>query len=529
VQEAAPSTAAPRLPTLSGPVVLVVVGVVATGLHVLSTALGLRVHAADLRPGTLALLDWQLLPAALLRHDLLGSVAHLHSQPPLFNLATGVLLQLPHAMQAYAASGGMLVCAVVVAVATAGLLLELGVRPAIVLAVVLVFVVADPSAYLYAAYYFYALPTAALVTSAGWAAVRWARTSSWLAGLTYGCLAAALVLTNSSYQLYTVALATVPVTWVLRGRWRQVVAVLVGPLLVVTAWYANDVVQFRTATTSSWLGMNLARATLQLDSRADLRTLVRQGVLSPTALVTPFSALRAYGTLGLHAPTGHAALDQRFNLVAPNFNNVAYVGIASRYLHDDLHWMLHRPATYVRNTTIGLRLWLLPTSQYFATDQLADYHLGGYTTVYDLVANLQPDADPTAVVAVIQAHLGPGFANLSYTAVLETALALVALPILAWRRRRRDPRGAAGALWVWVLCGSVFATTTLLEAAENNRFRFELGGLPLAAATVAVVWLVDALRLGRRGLGGSGGEGDGGPGEALAVDGEPPRVAAAGR
>ena len=103
------------------------------------------------------------------------------------------------------------------------------------------------------------------------------------------------------------------------------------------------------------------------------------------------------------------------------------------------------------------------------------------------------------------------------------------LPIVAWRRRRRDPRRAAGALWIWVLCASVFVTTTLLEAAENNRFRFELGGLPLVAATVAVVWLVDRSGLGGGLLGGAGGERDGRAGEALAVDDEPPGVAAGGR
>ena len=57
------------------------------------------------------------------------------------------------------------------------MLLELGVRRGIALAVVVVFVVADPAQYLYAAYYFYALPTAALVTLTGWAAVRLARTN----------------------------------------------------------------------------------------------------------------------------------------------------------------------------------------------------------------------------------------------------------------------------------------------------------------------------------------------------------------
>jgi hypothetical protein len=510
-------------------VVLIGIGVVTAVLHVVAVALGVRIHSTDLSAPALARNDWQLLPASLLQHGLVGSLARLHSQPPLFNLATGLLLNLPHAMQAPVASGVMVACAVVVAVAAAGILLELGVNRVVTLVVVGVFIVADPAQYLYGAFYFYALPTAALVTATGWAAVRWARTNRVVPGVAYGVLAAGLVLTNSSYQLYTVALASVPLVWVLRHSWRRVVAVLVGPLLVVAAWYGNDMVQFHTATTSSWLGMNLARATLSLDSRADLRTLVGQGVISPVALRPPFSPLTTYGALWRHPPTGHAALDIATNINTPNYDNIAYVAISRQYLADDLHWIEHRPWQYVLHTTVGLRLWLLPTEQYYATDQLPHYHLGGYTTVYDALIGLQPSADPTAVVAVIAAHRGPGLSNLSITAIAEALLALVALPIVAWRRRRRDPRGAAAALWIWVLSASVFVTTTLLEAAENNRFRFELGGLLVCGATVATVWLVDRSGLGRGLLSGAGGERDGRAGEALAVDDEPPRVAAGRR
>jgi hypothetical protein len=516
-------------PRLTNAAVLAIVGAATGVLHVLAVALGVRVYASDLSAGVLATNDWQLLPSSLLRHDLVGSLAHLHSQPPLFNLVTGLLLDLPHATQPWAASAGMVVCAIVVAVASAGVLLELGVNRVAALVVVGVFVVADPAQYLYGAFYFYALPTAALVTATGWAAVRWVRTDRVVPGVAYGVLAAGLILTNSSYQLYTVALASVPLVWVLRHSWRRVVAVLIGPILVAAAWYGNDVIQFHTATTSSWLGMNLARATLLLDSRADLRRLVGEGVISPVALLLPFSPLPTYGALGEHAPTGHAALDIRFNVTTPNYNNVAYLAISRRYLSDDLHWIEHRPWQYVKNTTIGLRLWLLPTEQFYGTVELPHYHLGGYTAFYDAVVGLQPTADPDSLLAVIELHRGPGFSNLSLTAVAEALLSLVVLPIVAWRRRRRDPRLAAGALWIWVLCASVFTTTTLIEAAENNRFRFELGGLSLCAATVAVVWLVEGSALGRGLFGRSSGERDGRAREALAVDDEPPGVAAGGR
>jgi hypothetical protein len=502
---------------------LLAVAAVTLGAHVVAALAGVRLVSKDFKSNYLDA-TFQLLPTHLLRHDLFSSITHLQSQPPLFNLATGAVLELPHVMQPSAATAALIVCAAVVAVATTGILLELGVPRAATLVVVGLFVVADPAEYLYVGYWFYALPTAAIVTAAGWAAVRWARTARPGPGVAYGVLAAAVILTNSTYQLYVFVVVSIPVLWVLRRHWRQAVTVLLAPLLVVVAWYANDVAQFGTYTTSSWIGMNLTRTTLLLDSKADLETLVHEHVLSPLALVHPFSPVSDYGALGRHTPTGVPALDEATeNGFSSNLNNIAYVAISRQYLTEDLRWIEHRPAHYVKNLTVGLRLWVLPAEQWEGVNTLPDYHLGGYTTVYDDVVNLQPDADPFAAANVSYFKVGPGLSSLSITLLLEALLSLLVLPIVAWRRRRIDPLGAAGALWIWATCAIVFVTTTLIEAGENNRFRFELGGLPLVAATVAVVWLVDRSGV-RFGVldDRAGREGDRSTGQALAVDEQPP-------
>jgi hypothetical protein len=508
---------------------ILTVAVVALGAHLAAAIAGVRLVASDFTSDSLGL-TWQLLPKHLLRHDLFSSVVHLQSQPPLFNLATGALLELPHAMQPWAATAAMIVSATVVAVATTGLLLELGVPRTATLVVVGLFVLADPAEYLYMGYWFYALPTAAMVTATGWAAVHWARTARPGPGVAYGVLAAAVILTNSSYQLYLFVVVSIPVLWVLRRRWRQAIAVLIAPLLVVVAWYANDLDQFGAVTTSSWIGMNLARSTLALDSPSDLKVLVHDHILSKLALVGPFSPITDYGALGHHELTGIPALDEVMeSTLSSNYNNIGYVAVSRQYLVQDLRWIQHRPMHYLKNITVGLRIWELPAQQWYGTVGVSSYHLGGYTTVYDDVVNLQPDADPLADAYVALKKTGPPLSSISITLLLEALLSLLVLPVVAWRRRRIDPRRAAGALWVWGTVAIVFLTTTLIEAGENNRFRFELGGLPLVAATVAVVWLVDRSGV-RFGVldDGAGREGDGCAGQALPIDEEPPGEAAGG-
>jgi hypothetical protein len=77
--------------------------------------------------------------------------------------------------------------------------------------------------------------------------------------------------------------------------------------------------------------------------------------------------------------------------------------------------------------------------------------------------------------------VAPDAAQLSYGAILIDGLALFGLPVLVWSRRRPLPWRAALAL-IWVTVAYTFVLTSLVEYGENNRFRFDLGPLPLVGA-----------------------------------------------
>jgi len=470
------------------------VGVVALVSHMATWAAGVSIPATVLGPGEPGLdyQSWHLLPLDLLHHDLGQSLLHLDSQPPLFNLATAVLYRLP--MHLFWARLGMVAFATSLALAACGLLVELGIGRRVSVGVVIVFVVLDPAQLLYPTWYFYGLPTAAVLTFAAWAATRWVRTRRLLPGIVFWWLVALVVLTNSAFQIYGFLIAAVPLLVVLRRQWRSVLVAALPPLLVVGAWYANDAVQFGTFTTSSWTGMNMARITTGLDTRADLTQLVDQHVLTPLALVRPFYPLGAYGALGHAPPTGIPALDVPTKLVTPNLNNIAYVAISKQFLTNDLHWVEHRPRLYAEHITEGIRIWLLPADQTPAVASLPVWPLHGWTGFYDHWVMLQTRPDPGADRAAVFGDIAPTLANVSWTLVVQQVLALVVLPVVAWRHRRRDPARAAAAGWIWIVTGVLTLTTSLLEVGENNRFRFELGALPLVGAVVAVAWLVEGLR-----------------------------------
>ncbi len=439
--------------------------------------------------------EMHLLPFSTLRDHPFAALTHLHSQPPMYNLATALLLPLPQGVAAVLVNMVFLFCTVAVAIAAAGMLLDASVRIWLTVTVVVIGVVLDPAFILYQTHWSYTLPTAALASLSGWAALRFAMRGTLRSGLAFSLTATMLILTNSSFQIYTVVLATIPLLIRLRSHRRLLLQVFLGPLLVLVCWYGANFIRYGTTTTSSWLGMNLARQTTMFDNRADLQQLVKSKVLTPIALIRPFNTLHAYASLGPFPPTGIESLDVAFADGHPNFNDYGYLKISNAYLDNDLAFIAHRPKAYLVHVARSLEMWSLPTEQYFPAFSPSRFSFTGWTSLYDKVVNLQKTPDVYATAQIIS-NTRPGLGSVSLTALLETLLAVLVFPVLLFRRRQTSPALSAGLAWSAITTISGFALTSLLEAAENNRFRFELGCLPLIAATLSICWLFQKTRIG---------------------------------
>lgn len=266
------------------PAVPVVVLVVAFAVSRLWAAVAGVRYDDSVLSGTPLTDMWQLLDVRLLRDDLVVSVWHLNSQPPLFNLYCGLLLHLPTGLRRPVEVLCALVLGLAMVVCAYLLQVELRVPRAVALAVTLVVVVASPAYLLYENWLNYTYPTAAVATVGAWSLVRFLRTARARFGFGFFAAYAAVVLLDSTYQVEWLLLAAVPVVVVLRRHWRTVLAVAAVPVLVVAAWYVKDYVQVGTTTTSSWLGMNLARSVLYMAPAGQVAELQRQGKLDAVGL-----------------------------------------------------------------------------------------------------------------------------------------------------------------------------------------------------------------------------------------------------
>lgn len=481
----------------------VVVLVVAYGISRVAWAIaGVRFDDSPLR-GTPLTDMWQLLDVRLLHHHLLTSVWHLNMQPPLFNLYAGILLKLPTGLRGPAEVASGLALGLVIVVCTYLVMVELRVPRLAALVVTLVAVVASPAYLLYENWLNYSYPTAALTTVGAWTLIRFLRTGRARYGVGFFSAYAAMVLLNSSYQIEWLLVAAVPVAVVLRSRWRTVVAVAAVPVLVVVAWYVKDYVQVGTTTTSSWLGMNIGRSVLFRAPPGQIAELQRQGRMNPVASVAPFAGPEVYSPkYVLAVPSPVAAVGALHKADgSTNFNNPLYVAISSQYLHDDLVWIRAHPHAYADDVVNSLGVWFVVTDQNF-TNSVDWPATRSYARLYDRVVEWQPAQDP-APGFVVFARGWHRWTWLSWQAMAVYALALAGVPVLAWRRRRVDPALAGTLTVLWWTTAYALTTSTLLEIGENERFRSELGPVPVVLATVVVTAMVRAgwSRWGRRGRG----------------------------
>jgi hypothetical protein len=435
---------------------------------------------------------WQFLSAPLLQHHLVQSLWYLHSQPPLFNLATGLLLKLPTALQHPVAQFGFLVLGLVLVLATYLTLIDLG-APHWVALITAGLIMLDPAAVLYENWYFYALPTATLLTVGTLCCIRYLRTQRFAWGLGFFGSLSAVVLMNSTFQIEWLAIPFIGILLVDRRRWRTVLAAAAVPLLIVVGWYVKDAVQFGTFTTSSWIGMNVAPSTTLAAPRSLINRLIANGTLTPLAAIPPFGPVSTYEPR--FTKTGHTgvpALDQRRRAGgSSNYNNLAYVAVSRQYLHNDIAFIKAEPGRYAVIVSRAVKMSFVPTDQFYVF--VVGSHpnrsaIATWSRLYDAGVLWQPSDDPSAGLATELGH-APGFSQVAYGTLAIYALALVGLPLACWHRRRDRPFIAAMG-FLWLTTTWLMVVTSLVEIGENNRLRFEVGPLPAIAAVATLSTLL---------------------------------------
>ena len=461
----------------------------------LAALLGLFVliHAAYYAAGvrfdtSLMAWQWQFLDVDLLRHHLLQSLWYQHSQPPLFNLFLGLALKIAPHNYPLLMQAAFLLCGAALMLCLFRLMRRLGVSrlPALL---VCVFFVSSPAFILYEHYLYYTFPLAAVMALAAVTLDAYRETRQIrLAALFFALIFIQCALWSLFHLIYFVAVAGVLVARGGKERGRLLAAAAL-PFLLLFGLYAKNYVLFGEFSVSSWLGMNLARASVLWLPQETRGEMVADGRLSAASRTEPFMAVENYFDR-VPVPAKFAlipALAQPVKSTGEiNFNHYSYIVINNDYLHDDKVVIRASPKNYLAHGVLpAWAIYFTPASNYDALNKNRDKMKPALALYDNLFCGAFPYLDLPAYTPYLFLLLGlPAIFLYGTTAALSPR---AKFPALSAAQKRLLLYLCLNILYVAVIGNS-------LERGENNRFRFVTDSFSLAILALALRYGWNAWR-----------------------------------
>jgi hypothetical protein len=429
-----------------------------------------------------------MLDLQLLQTRLWESLFFLHSQPPLFNLYVGLVLQLFPEHSSIVFYLISLFWGLALVLALYGVMTLLGVHLAI-RGILTLLVILNPANILYESIVFYTIFLTSLLCLVVLCLLLALRTRHPVYLFAFAGMLVALNLTAAIFHVLWIIAICAAVVLVMHPRWRTAL-LLALPLVLIGGVYIKNIAVFDLAGSSSFLGMNVARTMEYVLPPTERTDLVEQGIVSPLALVPAFSRVSAYTTfIDPGAPTGIPALDQQERTSGfPNLNHRIYIDVSERYLSDTITLIRAYPHLYIRGAMLSSGVYFVPASRWGTILEPNRQQIASLDRFYNVVFYGQP------------VYVPPDATGNTRLAWHSVGLSLVVgLPLLllygtwrGWKAMRQEQQAAA--LTIFFLCLTILYITlvgVLFEQSENNRFRFMIDPLLVVLLGVA---LSDALR-----------------------------------
>ena len=439
-------------------------------------ALGVRF---DIRPLSRF---FQIIDPELLRHRLIESLFYLHTQPPGFNLYTGIVLKLFPVHYAttfhviYVILGAAICCLLY------HLMRICGVHAAIALTLAGLFI-ASPGVALFENFFLYEYLLVFLLLAAATALYHFFRTGRTVyASALFVCLFSLLLIRNHFHLIYLL-LSFALLLYFGQGKRKAILLAGFIPILLAFSLYFKNWILFGSFSSSTWMGMNIDTITSHQLTPEEGRRLVDSGLISPVSLLDAGSPISAYEPfITRPARTGIPVLDEESTSAGiPNFNNPAYFQVQKYYVRDGLALLRHYPKAYLRSLQAAWFTYFLPAGDFpfFDMNRPRILPIDRFFNVV-FFGQWKDATDRKA----LRAASGTG-AKLGLVLYTGTFL-MVGLPVLwAWGGyhlisgvRRRSLDLPAAILLGFLLFNITYASgiANFLSSFENNRYRFQIDG-----------------------------------------------------
>lgn len=313
---------------------------------------------------------WQFIHSSLLKTDLWRSVLYLHSQPPLLNIITGIILQIFPAHTQDAFHLLFYLAGVLLAISIYFLGNDFGFPNWMSFLVATLFMI-SPSTIIYEHWLMYCYLIASALSLSGIALYRFAKSQKIYWGVLFFCMLAYISLLWTLFHFIWLFIIFILTFYLFQDRRKVMLAALV-PLLVTFGWNAKNLVIFGDFTAGTWGGMNLANMTTFRLPEKERREMINSGELSKFAAYPPFRNPIVYLKLLPDTPlTGIPVLDHtEFSDGVLNYNHRVYIDASKYYFRDALHVLRLKPMLYLRSVAQSLYIYFHSSSDFELTSEI---------------------------------------------------------------------------------------------------------------------------------------------------------------
>lgn len=440
-------------------------------------AAGVRFETSDLGS------QWQTIDLDALRSDYWGSIGNAHTVPPLYNASIGAALKWSPFSLATTFWLAGLALGVVLTLALARLLSNLGVSTIGIVATVAV-IVANPGTVLFENWLFYEYPVAVglVVIVCGFTElVRRPRVAPVVVVVT---VAALITLTRSIFHplwFVLVVALVVGLAWKLLCSATQRRAVLVAaaaPIVLVALVLVHSQQVAGTPSLSSWFGMNLSRTAMTGVPTAERARWVDEG--GPSSLTSrPFQSYDTYRADHPDCETDASApavlREPTKSDGTPNFNHSCFLPVYDDFLRGSLESVRREPGAYLRDVVDAWQISMrradmstpLPNRERISTA----YDLWGTVVLAQVDTPIAYPLPSDAPDPFPREDGDPITISLTFIGAVLVVLAAGTRALVRWVRYgltvRRMALTLIGLLVAWTL-----VVGNASELPENNRFRF---------------------------------------------------------
>jgi len=439
------------------------------------------------------------IPEELLRTRLLSSVFHLHNQPPLFNIYLGIVYKLFPGSETTVFHAVHFLMGAALAVTMYLLMTRLGVSGRVSAVLTCLFTV-SPAAVLFENLLYYTFPVAVMLCLSAFFLHRFMDGGRILDGAVFFSLLAAIVLTRSMFHLAWFAAWLCIVVMLRRSRWKKTVLVAVIPFAAALFPFAKNAVLFGGFSSSSWLGMSLAKITTMKLSEDERIDRIGDGELSELSLLPPFKPVwyyKQYTRIPAFQETGVPVLDMdMYPNGGHNWNNASLYSISEQYLEDALFVLKRYPGVFLGGVADSFRIFFFPAGDWFhfyaSIDNIS--HISLYEKLYNFLVCGQVTAFGSA--AEKRNDQWGYFDTARHMGFLILAFYLAAVGYGVFFLVRSVKRGTlntpAGATMLFIVLTVLYVTLigNCLESGENERFRFTVDPLLMIAFGVFIQRIV---------------------------------------